>query len=54
MIAVIHSDAFEDRLVKLGGYVPIGNTSDEFRKFLEDDRLRGEELVRVSGVKLSQ
>ena len=54
LIAVIHSDAFEDRLVKLGGYVPIGNTADEFRKFLEEDRVRGEELVRVSGVKLSQ
>ena len=54
LIAIIHSNVFEDRLVKLGGYVPIGDRPDEFRKFLEDDRARGEELVRVSGVKLSQ
>jgi tripartite-type tricarboxylate transporter receptor subunit TctC len=54
LVAVIHSAAFEDKIVKPGGYVAIGNTPEEFRKFLVEDRLRGDELVRVSGVKLTQ
>ena len=54
LVAVIHSAAFEDKIIKPGGYVAIGNTPEEFRKFLVEDRLRGDELVRVSGVKLTQ
>jgi len=54
LIAAIHGDIFQQKFIKLGGYVAIGNTAEEFRKFLEADRVRGEELVRISGVKLSQ
>lgn len=54
LIAVIHGAIFQEKFIKLGGYVPIGDTPEEFRKFLEEDRLRGEELVRISGVKLTQ
>ena len=54
LIAVIKSQTFHDRFLKLGGYDPVGNTPEEFRKFLEEDRARGEELVKLSGVKLNQ
>ncbi len=54
LVAVIKSQAFFDRFLKLGGYDPIGNTPEEFRKFLAEDRVRGEELVKISGVKLNQ
>jgi tripartite-type tricarboxylate transporter receptor subunit TctC len=54
LAAVIKSQTFHERFVKLGGYDPVGNTPDEFRKFLAEDRLRGEELVKLSGVKLNQ
>ena len=50
----IRSQTFHDRFIKLGGYDPVGNTPDEFRKFLAEDRVRGEELVKLSGVKLNQ
>lgn len=54
LVAVIKSQAFFDRFLKLGGYDPVGNTPEEFRAFLVEDRARGEELVRISGVKLNQ
>ena len=54
LAAVIKSQTFHDRFIKLGGYDPVGNTPGEFRKFLEEDRARGEELVKLSGVKLNQ
>ena len=54
LVAVIKSQTFHDRFIKLGGYDPVGNTPEEFRRFLEEDRARGEELVKLSGVKLNQ
>ncbi len=54
LAAVIKSQTFHDRFIKLGGYDPVGNTPGEFRKFLEEDRARGEELVKLSGVRLNQ
>jgi len=54
LVAVIKSQAFFDRFLKLGGYDPVGNTPEEFRKFLVADRVRGQELVKISGVKLNQ
>ena len=54
LVAVIKSPAFYERFLKLGGYDPVGNTPEEFRAFLAEDRVRGEELVKISGVKLNQ
>ena len=54
LVAVIKSQSFYDRFIKLGGYDPVGNTTEEFRQFLAQDRARGEELVKLSGVKLNQ
>jgi len=54
LVAVIKSQTFHDRFVKLGGYDPVGNMPEEFRKFLAEDRVRGEELVKLSGVKINQ
>jgi tripartite-type tricarboxylate transporter receptor subunit TctC len=54
LAAVIRSQTFHDRFIKLGGYDPVGNTPDEFRTFLAADRARGEELVKLSGVKIEQ
>jgi tripartite-type tricarboxylate transporter receptor subunit TctC len=54
LAAVIKSQTFHDRFIRLGGYDPAGNTPDEFRAFLAADRLRGEELVKLSGVKIEQ
>jgi tripartite-type tricarboxylate transporter receptor subunit TctC len=52
LAAVIKSQTFQDRFIKLGGYDPVGNTPEEFRRFLAADRVRGEELVKLSGVKI--
>jgi tripartite-type tricarboxylate transporter receptor subunit TctC len=54
LAAVIKSQTFHDRFIRLGGYDPAGNTPEEFRAFLAADRLRGEELVKLSGVKIEQ
>jgi tripartite-type tricarboxylate transporter receptor subunit TctC len=54
LVEVIKSQTFHERFVKLGGYDPVGNTPEEFRKFLAEDRVRGEELVKLSGVKINQ
>ncbi|HZN30907.1 MAG TPA: tripartite tricarboxylate transporter substrate binding protein [Xanthobacteraceae bacterium] len=54
LAAVIKSPTFHERFIKLGGYDPVGNTPDEFRAFLAIDRVRGEELVKLSGVKIDQ
>ena len=54
LAAVIKSQTFHDRFIKLGGYDPVGNTPDEFRAFLAVDRGRGEELVKLSGIKIEQ
>jgi hypothetical protein len=51
---VIKSPTFHERFIKLGGYDPVGNTPDEFRAFLAIDRVRGEELVKLSGIKIEQ
>ena len=52
LVAAIGSSSFQDRVIKPGGYEAVGNTPDEFRAFLALDRARGEELVRLSGVKI--
>jgi tripartite-type tricarboxylate transporter receptor subunit TctC len=54
LAAVLKSQAFHDRFVKLGGFDPVGNTPDEFRAFIAADGKRGEALVKLSGVKLTQ
>ncbi len=54
LAAVIKSPAFRDRFIVPGGYDAVGNTPDEFRKFLAEDRLRGQELVRIAGVKIAE
>jgi tripartite-type tricarboxylate transporter receptor subunit TctC len=53
LVAVIKSSTFREGFLKLGGFEPVGNSHDEFRKFLVEDRVRGEELVKLSGVKLT-
>ena len=54
LAAVIKSQTFQERFIKLGGYDAVGNTPEEFRTFLAADRARGEELVKLSGVKIEQ
>ena len=54
LAAVIKSQTFHDRFIRLGGYDAVGNTPEEFRQFLAEDRRRGEELVKLSGVKIAQ
>jgi tripartite-type tricarboxylate transporter receptor subunit TctC len=54
LAAVIKSQAFEERFIRLGGYDAVGDTPEEFRKFLAEDRARGEALVKLSGVRIEQ
>jgi tripartite-type tricarboxylate transporter receptor subunit TctC len=54
LAAAIRSQTFQDRFIKLGGYDAVGNSAEEFRTFLAADRLRGEALVKLSGVKIEQ
>jgi len=53
LAAVIRSQPFHERFIKLGGYEAVGNTPEEFRTFLVEDRRRGQELVRIAGVKIA-
>jgi tripartite-type tricarboxylate transporter receptor subunit TctC len=52
LVAAIGSQSFRERFIKPGGYEAVGNSSDEFRAFLVADRARGEELVKLSGIKI--
>jgi tripartite-type tricarboxylate transporter receptor subunit TctC len=54
LAAVIKSQVFQERFIKLGGYDAVGDTPEEFRTFLAADRARGEALVKLSGVKIEQ
>ena len=54
LAAVIKSQVFQERFIKLGGYDAVGDTPEEFRTFLAEDRARGEALVKLSGVKIEQ
>lgn len=49
--AIIQSPAFSERLAGLG-FEPVGNTAEEFARFLAEDRVRGANLVRISGARL--
>ena len=50
---MVKSQPFQERFIRLGGYDAVGNTPEEFRRFLAEDRLRGQELVRTAGVKIA-
>jgi len=52
--AVIKSEAFGSKYARPNSYTVIGDTPDEFRKFILEDRSRAEDLVQVSGVKITQ
>ena len=52
--AVIKSEAFDNKYLRSGGYVGVGDTPGEFAAFLVEDRRRAEDLVKVSGVKVTQ
>jgi tripartite-type tricarboxylate transporter receptor subunit TctC len=52
LVAAIGSQSFQERFIRLGGYEAVGTTPDEFRAFLTADWARGEELVKLSGVKI--
>jgi tripartite-type tricarboxylate transporter receptor subunit TctC len=54
LAAVVKSQTFQERFIKLGGYEAVGNTPEAFRTFLAEDRLRGQELVRIAGVKIAE
>jgi tripartite-type tricarboxylate transporter receptor subunit TctC len=54
LAAVIKSQVFAERFIRLGGYDAVGDTPEEFRKFLAADRARGEALVKLSGVRIEQ
>ena len=51
---VIGMQTFQDKYVRTNGYVSAAGTPAHFRAFLADDRKRGEDLVKVSGVKIAQ
>jgi tripartite-type tricarboxylate transporter receptor subunit TctC len=50
----IRNPDFQEKYLLKAGYEPIGNTPEEFATYLEADQARGEELVRISGVRLTQ
>lgn len=54
LAAVIKSEAFDSKYLRSAGYVGVGNTPDDFATFLVEDRRRAEDLVKVSGVKVTQ
>jgi len=54
LAAVVKSQTFQERFIKLDGYEAVGNTPEAFRNFLAEDRLRGQELVRIAGVKIAE
>ena len=49
--AIVRSPAFRERLATFG-FEPAGNTPEEFARFLAEDRVRGANLVKLSGARL--
>lgn len=49
--AIIQLPGFRERLATLG-FEPVGNTAEEFARFLAEDRVRGANLVKISGARL--
>lgn len=47
---VLRAPAMRDKLLDQG-YQPIGNTPEEFAKFLAEDSVRAENMVRISGAR---
>lgn len=54
LAAVIKSQVFEGHFIKLGGYDAVGDTPEEFRRFLAADRTGGEAPVKLPGARIEQ
>jgi tripartite-type tricarboxylate transporter receptor subunit TctC len=54
LAAVLKTKAFADQNLTPRGFRAVGNTPDEFRKFIVEDQKRGKILVEISGAKLEQ
>lgn len=50
--SILGSAAYREKVLSPIGFEPIGGTPEEFARFLAEDRRRGAELVRISGVRL--
>lgn len=47
--AIVRMPEFREKSLLPFGWEPIGNTPDEFARFIVNDRREGEELVKISG-----
>ena len=52
IVSILSGQAFRDKILAPAGFEAIGGTPEEFAKSLAEDRKRGAELVRISGVRL--
>jgi tripartite-type tricarboxylate transporter receptor subunit TctC len=51
IVAVIRSDTYQQRYVRVTNADPVGDSPAEFKAFLEKDRIRAGDLVKFSGIK---
>ena len=51
--AILSQKEFVDKFLTASGFVAAGNTPAEFKDFLVRDNLAAQELVKISGVKLT-
>jgi tripartite-type tricarboxylate transporter receptor subunit TctC len=54
LVAIIRSPEFRDRFLVPRGFTPVGNTPEDFAKFLVTDRKTAAQLVSIANVKLDQ
>jgi hypothetical protein len=54
LATIIRSAEFRDRFLVPRGFTAVGNTPDDFAKFLVTDRKTAEQLVTIANVKLEQ
>ena len=47
--AIMKDPAFREKNMLALGMEPIGNSPEEFAKFIANDRRQGEELIRIAG-----
>ncbi len=50
---ILSKKEFVDKFLSNSGFVPAANTPAQFKAFLEKDNLAAQELVKISGVKLT-
>jgi tripartite-type tricarboxylate transporter receptor subunit TctC len=54
LTAIVKTPAFAEQYLLSKGFTPVGNSSEDFARFLVEDKVTAKQLVDLSGAKLEQ